>query len=170
MFDQYKNIQSVADDFKRLVLNAPAARRDLQPALDAISRFERCPWHKGAMEAALAQEAPGDSFYLNDYGRLEFNTHERDTLEIVSIVKRVLDRYATIMPPEEDESEAKMYETADAAEYLGITIDGLKYYINRAKTLKADGRVGRSLVFSKETLDTFNANRQGPGRPKQSEK
>lgn len=45
-----------------------------------------------------------------------------------------------------------------AATYLGLTLDGLKYHIYRKLSeprLRPDGRFGRSLVFRRETLGQY---------------
>ena len=59
----------------------------------------------------------------------------------------------------------KLYSTAEAAEYLDLSLAAIKYHIYRARTLKAH-RVGNSLVFTQEQLDEFNKTRRPPGRPR----
>jgi len=61
----------------------------------------------------------------------------------------------------------KLYSTAEAAKYLGISKSGLKYHLYPEKDL-CPIRVGegRVLVFTQDMLDRFQANRRKPGRPK----
>ena len=48
-----------------------------------------------------------------------------------------------------------MYSTKEAAEYLGMTVAGIKYHLYVAKDLKPDKKIGQALVFLKSTLDEF---------------
>lgn len=57
----------------------------------------------------------------------------------------------------------ELYGTKEAAEYLGLTIDGFKYHL-RHKHLTGQ-KIGRTLVFTKEELDEFKKRRRPPGRP-----
>ncbi len=54
--------------------------------------------------------------------------------------------------------------TADAAKYLDLSVSTLRYHIYTAKNLKPL-TIGKTLVFTKEILDTFNRSRRKPGRP-----
>ena len=58
-----------------------------------------------------------------------------------------------------------IYSTAEAAEYLGISVQGLKHHIYVAKDLEPDGKIGRSLFFTQATLDILNDQKRQPGRP-----
>ena len=62
-------------------------------------------------------------------------------------------------------SEQQFFSTAQAAEYLGLAIPTVKYHIYEAATLVPDTKIGRTLMFTRETLDQFQATRRKPGRP-----
>ena len=61
-----------------------------------------------------------------------------------------------------------LYSTADAAEYLEMTVAAVKYHIHIAHNL-APQKVGRTLVFTQEQLDLFKSTKRGPGRPTKKE-
>lgn len=58
-----------------------------------------------------------------------------------------------------------IFDLQAAARYLGVKPETVKHHLYVAKDLQADGTVGKSLYFTRETLDTYQANRRGPGRP-----
>jgi len=62
-----------------------------------------------------------------------------------------------------------IFNTIQAAEYLGISFPTIKHHIYHTKKLKADQKIGGRLFFQKETLDAFNENRRKPGRPRADE-
>ena len=62
----------------------------------------------------------------------------------------------------------KLYSTAEAAAYLGLSVPAVKHHVYAAGTLKPE-KVGHSLVFTKAMLDEFNEGRRGPGRPRKEE-
>lgn len=51
-------------------------------------------------------------------------------------------------------SSRQHYSTAKAAEYLGITLGQMKYYVHTVKEIKPE-LIGHSLVFTKAQLDEF---------------
>jgi len=57
----------------------------------------------------------------------------------------------------------KLYTTAEAAEYLGIHIQTLKYHIYEQQHLAADYDAGGSLLFLQSTLDAFKILHQSEG-------
>lgn len=59
----------------------------------------------------------------------------------------------------------QVFSTREAAEYLGVTFNTMKYYIHYAKTITGK-KMGNSLMFTKDQLDEFRANKRPPGRPK----
>lgn len=59
----------------------------------------------------------------------------------------------------------KYYDIKGAAEYLGISVSAVKYYIYNLKTLKPQ-KVGHSFIFTQDQLDQVNATRRPQGRPK----
>lgn len=59
----------------------------------------------------------------------------------------------------------KLYSTAEAAEYLGLSLAAMKYHTHIAENLRPQ-KVGHSLVFTQAQLDEFLATRRKPGRPR----
>jgi len=59
-----------------------------------------------------------------------------------------------------------LYSTKEAALYLGISVDALKYHIYQGNITPQ--KVGHSLVFTQDELEHFKVNRRPQGRPKQS--
>lgn len=53
---------------------------------------------------------------------------------------------------------------AEAAEYLGLAVVTIKYHIYQAGNL-SPRKIGKTLIFTREQLDEFNATRRRPGRP-----
>lgn len=57
----------------------------------------------------------------------------------------------------------KLYSTREAAEYLGLSIPGLKYHLYQARDLTPQ-KVGKTLVFTCSELDRFRQSRRQPRR------
>ena len=58
--------------------------------------------------------------------------------------------------------------TQQAAQYCGLTRSG--FIRNRQYGLiQPDYRIGNAMVFTKQTLDKFNATRRKQGRPRKSQ-
>lgn len=72
--------------------------------------------------------------------------------------------------------ELTLYDSAGAAEYLGISPFTLSYHLwqqpDLARRLVPDLRVGQGKVFlfTRMTLDDWNSTRRKPGRPARSPK
>lgn len=62
------------------------------------------------------------------------------------------------------QTDVPIYDTHTAAEYLGLTVDALKYHIHNAKTISSQ-RLGRLLVFTQDELDRFKREKRPQGRP-----
>jgi len=67
--------------------------------------------------------------------------------------RETLDAYQEGRKP--DPNLPPLYSTKEAAEYLGMTVDGIAYHIHREDNLEPDLRVAGRLVFTQETLDAF---------------
>ena len=63
-------------------------------------------------------------------------------------------------------TDLSLFSTAQAAEYLGLSVSSMKYHLYSANDLAADIKVGQALLFTRETLDRFAENKRPPGRPK----
>lgn len=57
------------------------------------------------------------------------------------------------------------YTTAQAAQYCGLSLRGLIYHVRQGH-VTADRVVGRSNIYTRKTLDAFNATRRKAGRPR----
>lgn len=55
------------------------------------------------------------------------------------------------------------YTVKQAAEYLGLTVDGVKYHLYKSRRLIGN-TVGRDVLFAREELDRFKALNLKPGR------
>lgn len=58
-----------------------------------------------------------------------------------------------------------IYDTRQAAEYLGISLSTLKHHLYVAERLQPDGWVGGHLFFTQKTLDGFQESKPKPGWP-----
>jgi excisionase family DNA binding protein len=58
----------------------------------------------------------------------------------------------------------RLFSTAEAAEYLGLKVETVKYHLYQSGHLKADVVLGRTLGFYQSTLDEFKQNVPRPGR------
>ena len=68
--------------------------------------------------------------------------------------------------PAAPESPSKqLYSLAEAAEYLGMDINALKYHAFTVNTIFSQ-LIGNARVFWKADLDHFQANKRGIGRPR----
>jgi hypothetical protein len=65
-------------------------------------------------------------------------------------------------------TSADDFTTRQAAQYCGLTRSG--FIRNRQHGLVLpDYRIGNMMMFTKQTLDRFNSNRRGAGRPRKSQ-
>ena len=62
----------------------------------------------------------------------------------------------------------RLFSTADAASYLGLSIATVKYHVYQSGALRPDAKIGKTLVFTRSTLDEFAAQKRRPGRPRTS--
>jgi hypothetical protein len=163
MFQQFTNQQFLADRLKCLIdaerPKTSEARAAKRRALEAISRFERCPWHPLALELALDQVAAGE-FSFDTTGEPTYQGEQ-----IAEAVIRVVDRYAEIMGCGETVQRDQLYGSKEAAAYLDISLDTLKYHAIRKKNLKPFKKLGHDLAFTREQLDEFKRTKRQPGRP-----
>lgn len=174
MFNHIVNQQALADSLKALARRDNHARDARAAAVRLINQFERWQWQPQLFQKAFAAAAPGEFEFdavcecFNRYA----GTHE--ALSAAEAVIRVLERYADLLvdaglltPTAADGVEQRQfYDTASAAEYLGLTLDGIKRYIHRTKTLMPSAIVGKSFVFTRERLDEFAATMKPAGRPR----
>ena len=58
----------------------------------------------------------------------------------------------------------KLFSTAEAAEYLRLKVETVKYHLYQSGYLEADIVLGRTLGFDQSTLDAFKDRVPPPGR------
>lgn len=170
MLRNFTNTQSVADQLLKLIDPSPASRPSdpqiadqQQRTLDALRRFESANWYPLAFEDASAA-APG-LFSLDAIGMLRYEPFSDAPGAVFDELARLLETYLTLIAPSEATIE-KWYTTAEAAEYLGVSLDTMKTYVHRRKLLKPVRKVGRTLIFAQAELDRFQEmDHPGPGRP-----
>jgi hypothetical protein len=61
--------------------------------------------------------------------------------------------------------EGKFYTSREAAQYLNMAYSTLKYHVYTVKDLKEDHKIGRTLVFTRDNLDSFKKRLRKGGRP-----
>jgi excisionase family DNA binding protein len=59
------------------------------------------------------------------------------------------------------QSQLQVFSTREAAKYLRVSVPTIKHHVYKTRRLVPDGRIGQNLLFNKETLDRFNADRTG---------
>jgi excisionase family DNA binding protein len=62
----------------------------------------------------------------------------------------------------------KLFSTAEAAEYLGLSVVTVRYHIDHGNLTPT--KVGHSLVFTQAQLDDFNASKRPAHRPRKEER
>lgn len=68
--------------------------------------------------------------------------------------QETLDAYREKREPDPD-AMPTLLSTAEAAEYLGLTLSGVAYHVHREHNLAPDFRIAGCLLFTQETLDAF---------------
>jgi len=61
----------------------------------------------------------------------------------------------------------EVYGVNDAAEYVGLSESTIRYHVYVTEMLVPDRKISGALIFSKETLDHFQEQRQPGGRPRE---
>lgn len=151
MFTQFTDGQPVADDLKRLVNDAKTQPQIRKVALHSISRFEKLVWQPRAFEDAIA--ATGFSF--DGQGFSFDRSASSDDLDAASAVIQLVDNYVAVLAGELGlTTSAQVYSVDEAADYLGMSVQGVKYHVYQSKLLRGEVK-GKSLVFTKAQLDAF---------------
>lgn len=60
------------------------------------------------------------------------------------------------------------FSTKEAARFLGVKPETVRYHVYVVKDLVPDRMVGKSLIFYQSTLETFKASKRSSGRPRLS--
>jgi|GEM_PF-5031940 len=61
-------------------------------------------------------------------------------------------------------SDSPIYNLAEAAKYLQLSIDSVRKYVQRGR-LKPSATVGRAYLFTQDTCDKFRPTIRPPGNP-----
>lgn len=59
----------------------------------------------------------------------------------------------------------KVYDVGGAADFLGLEVATIKYHVYRSKTLRPDGKIGKSIFFCEDTLVAWQSSKRSRGRP-----
>lgn len=168
MFKHIVNQQGIADSLKYLTRLDNQAR-DAQPAARAlIQQFERWHWQPQVFEQALIAAAPGRFDFDADAECFTAYRGAGGANSAAEAVARVLRRYADLLGEAHlltVEAEPQIFDTEGAADYLGLSLEGIKRYIHRTKTLKGTLH-GGALIFTRQQLDDFKATMKQAGRPR----
>ena len=147
MYEGIDNVQSFADKVKSVILDMerlPKGRR--MDGLRAVSDLERCGWHPAMMTDAV-REVVGET----DDG---WAFLDGDAATVLENVEKVIRRYLSIFGCEGGDILAQVYDTQEAADYLGITKDTMKYHVSRMGHLQGVMK-GRTMLFTRTQLDAF---------------
>jgi hypothetical protein len=147
MYEGIIQVQQFADKVKGAILDmvdVPKNRRI--ECLHIISDFERCGWHPAMMTDAV-RDIVGDT----DDG---WAFLEGEAATVLDSIEQVIRRYMTIYGCDGADAIDGIYDMAEAAAYLGISLDGMKYHYNREKHIKGFKK-GRVTLFTRAQLDAF---------------
>jgi excisionase family DNA binding protein len=156
------NTQTVADMLKAQIERS-ATDSDRSAAMQILQRFERSSWIPQAFEDAV-EAAPGDFEFDGD--QLVYKPRDNSASEIAAVLARYLELVA---PTEQPVNVSDLFTTEQAAEYLKMSVRGVKKNIHETKRLKPARRVGRALLFTREELDRFRNeedHKPGPKGPR----
>jgi hypothetical protein len=155
------NTQAVADMLKtQIERSAPDA--DRAAAVGALQRFERASWTPRAFEDAAAS-APGDFSFID--GMLYYKPSDNSASEIAAVLNRYLD---LIAPSEPVVNVSDLFTTQQAADFLGMSVAGVKKNVHTTKRLRPARSMGRSLMFTRQELERFQREESHKPGPKPS--
>lgn len=149
MFTHITNHQSIADDLKA-ILTQHAGRHG--QILSLINQFEGADWIPGHLNDAAAA-IPGFALH-ND--RLTFNP-AASPLTAPEAVKTLMSRYLRALV-----AHKTLFGVEEAAWYLGVAPVTIKHHVYKSNLLKGE-LIGKTLVFTRDELDAFEAERPRPG-------
>lgn len=159
MLDEIYATQPVADQLKALIRSVRGHIAERRHAMKLLQAFERCSWHGVAFEQAI-QQVGSDRFAAVDARTIAYHGDD-----VLTDSARLLAAYLELACPEELPSDLKQdFNTAEAADYLGLSEAAVRKYVYQTGDL-VGRKVGYALVFSREELDAFATRRRKPGRP-----
>lgn len=149
--------QNTADCLKGIALGIPSpALRPLRTrVLNMIRIFERVGFHQQGFIQAFDEVSPPLLIQNKRITRLP-DAEDRAVLEGI---EALLERHLAFADP----VPRDVYTSETAADYLGITKDGVNYHQKKGHLV---GRLlGHTRIYTKDELDHFNAHRKSAGRP-----
>lgn len=147
MYEGIDSVQQFADKVKSVILDMarlPKGRR--MDGLRAVSDLERCGWHPAMMTDAV-RDVVGET----DDG---WAFLDGDDATVLTNIESVIRRYLSIYGCESGDILEQIYDTQEASEYLGITMNTMKYHISRKGNLQGVMK-GRTMLFTRAQLDAF---------------
>jgi excisionase family DNA binding protein len=159
MHEIFLDRQTVADALKRIAGDGddPHVKRAALVLIQQLEREEH--YVPGAMNEIVANS---DMFHSANDG-LAYTGDQAASDVIV-----LLDNYFSHTIFQVTGVNERLFSTAEAAEYLGMSLDSFKYHVFRAGNITGQ-MVGNSLYFTKAQLDEFAAKKRGQGRPRNEE-
>lgn len=142
----------------------PELRRKHKAVSDTIQQFERAGWQPVAFDMAL-DEIGG--FVFSYDGKLIIDHEPKD--QTPAAIQSLLEHYLKLIDfkdPAVDTTIPDMFSLEEAAAYLGITVDGMKYHLYRGKNIEPSFKFGKKIGFTREDLDAFKLTMKPAGRPK----
>jgi hypothetical protein len=147
MYEGIHNIQQFADTVKSAILDmARLPKKQRLDGLRVVSDLERCGWHPAMMTDAV-RDVMGDTD--NGWAFLEGEAEI-----VLNNIENVIQRYLQIFGCDGGDALDDVYDVFEAADYLGISIDGFKYHYNREKNIKGVKKRG-GILFTRAQLDAF---------------
>ena len=61
--------------------------------------------------------------------------------------------------------EKTIYSTKEAAQFLELSVQGVKHHIYNTKDLAPDGKIGQAIYFTRSNLESFKTIKRKAGRP-----
>jgi len=158
MFADLTNQQGLADQMKRMIrADNHAERADKQQALDRLAEFESVQWQPQVFAAAIVAAEPGRFEYAD--GTLTYRGAPA-AKSAAGAVSRVIGVYLAVLsiaiPP-------RKYNVEEAAAYLGLEPETVRYHVYTSKYLKGELK-SRRLSFTQTELDSFKLNKPDAGR------
>jgi excisionase family DNA binding protein len=160
------DIQTIADALKAWIDLQPADSRidkaARRRALDAVSQFERAENYPGAWMEVMKR-------HLNHFTMINSVIVPRHDTTFDHVADLVTDYVqhvaANTARPTTGHDDQQMFSTAQAADYLGVSVPTMKKYTHVDKIITGT-MIGNSLAFSRADLDAIKPQvRHSRGRP-----
>ncbi|MHB9133474.1 MAG: helix-turn-helix domain-containing protein [Armatimonadota bacterium] len=130
----------------------------------AVSYRAKVVWQEGgAEEVAVTIRTHGSDVQMKEHASEMHTLVDRLEAELHGEFALVIDR------PEPQPIQSSIFSTEEAAEYLQLSVQAVKYHVYTAGDLKAV-KIGPTLAFFENELERFKSTpRPKRGRPKRTE-